>query len=204
MVLGDSLSAGFGIDVDHGWVNLLQQRIDDRGFDWRVVNASISGDTTRGALARLPRAIQRHQPDAVIVELGGNDGLRGLSLQEMSDNLAAIVERLHEHDIEVLMLGMRLPPNFGPAYTSAFHSVYERLASEYNLCWVPFFLQDVANDPSLMQGDGFHPNAAAQPLLLEAVWPEVRALLHDPGAGAAPCGQNVTGLTAQSGGNGNP
>jgi acyl-CoA thioesterase-1 len=177
LVLGDSLSAGYGIDTQKGWVALLQSRLRDNGLPHRVVNSSISGDTTSGALARLPRALSLHHPAIVIVELGGNDGLRGLSLQEMRENLAQIIRTVRDKGAKVLLLGMRLPPNYGTAYTEKFNAIYQQLAEAYGVPLVPFLLEGVANRPELMQDDGIHPRAAAQEQLLENVWPYLRPLL---------------------------
>ena len=177
MVLGDSLSAGYGIEIEQGWVRLLQGRLDTRGFAHRVVNASISGDTTRGGLARLDRALQEARPSIVIIELGGNDGLRGLALAETRSNLSAIIDAVVSHGAHVLLVGIRLPPNYGPAYTKRFESIFVELAEQFSIPLVPFLLEGVALDQSLMQGDGLHPKAEAQPTLLENVWPYLEALI---------------------------
>ncbi len=177
MVLGDSLSAGYGIEVGEGWVQLLQRRLDERAPGYRVVNASISGDTTRGARARLPEALRRNNPAIVVVELGGNDGLRGLALDETRENLAAIVAAASRHGAQVLLVGMRLPPNYGPAYTGRFEAIFRDISTRFDVPLVPFLLEGVALDPALMQPDGIHPNARAQPALLEVVWPHLASLL---------------------------
>jgi acyl-CoA thioesterase-1 len=177
LVLGDSLSAGYGIDPRLGWVALLQQRLTREGFAHRVVNASISGDTTRAGLARLPRALDRHRPAIVIIELGGNDGLRGLPLAEVRTNLAGAITLAQQHQAKVLLAGMRLPTNYGTGHGQAFHALYAELGSKYRVPLVPFFLEGVAADPALMQADGIHPNAAAQPKLLATVWPYLVPLL---------------------------
>lgn len=178
LIVGDSLSAGFGLRPGEAWPNLLEERLDSQGFGGKVVNASISGDTTRGALSRLPRALEVHAPDIVIIELGGNDGLRGFPLQVMRDNLAAMIKLSRDAGAHVLLLGMRLPPNYGQEYTEKFHAVYKKLAAERNVALVDFFLEDVAVKPELMQADGIHPTAEAQPVLLANVWPVLRDMLE--------------------------
>lgn len=177
LVLGDSLSAGYGIRVEQGWVALLQGRLGAQGYEYRVVNASASGETTGGALARLPRALEQHRPAVVIVELGGNDGLRGLPIAEVRANFESIVRLSRQAGARVLLVGMRIPPNYGPAYTQAFHELYVDLAARQRLPLVPFFLDGVALDDTLMQEDGLHPNARAQPALLDQLWPMLKPLL---------------------------
>lgn len=178
LVLGDSLSSAYGIDVDDGWVQLLQNRIDARGADYRVVNASISGDTTNGGAARLPAALRKHAPEVVVVELGGNDGLLGLPLGVTRANLERIIVESKNAGAQVLLLGMRLPPNYGPAYTEAFFAIYEDLAERHDVARVPFFLEGVGGVDGMMQNDGIHPVAAAQPVMLENVWPHLEPLLR--------------------------
>ena len=178
MVLGDSISSGYGIDAQKGWVALLQQRLQQRGYAFRVVNASIAGDTTSAARARLPAALERFHPRLVIVELGGNDGLRGLSLRQMQDNLAAIIELLQSRGIRVLLAGMRLPPNYGMAYTDRFHGVYADLARHHHVPLVPFLLEGVAGHASLMQDDGIHPAQIGQARLVDNLWPYLVPLLN--------------------------
>lgn len=178
MVLGDSLSAGFGLDQGDGWVSMLQRRLQDKSYDYRVVNASISGDTTSGALARVDRELERVRPEVVIVELGGNDGLRGLSLSQMQRNLAAIIDKIRSRGARVLLTGMQLPPNYGPAYTQAFQRVYRRLATEKKVALVPFLLEGIAQDRANFQPDGIHPTAAAQGRILDNVWQELEPLLR--------------------------
>jgi len=176
-VVGDSLSAAYGIRVEQGWVALLQERLKRQGYGHRVVNASSSGETTGGALARLPRALERHRPAVVIIELGGNDGLRGLPLADVRANFESLIRLSREADAQVLLVGMRIPPNYGPAYTQGFHELYGELARKHRLPLVPFFLDGIALDDSLMLEDGLHPNAAAQPKLLDQVWPQLKPLL---------------------------
>jgi acyl-CoA thioesterase-1 len=177
LVLGDSLSAAYGIRLEQGWVALLQNRLKAKGYGHRVINASSSGETTGGALARLPRALEKHRPAVVILELGGNDGLRGLPLAEVRANFEALIRLSRESRASVLLVGMRIPPNYGPAYTTAFHELYGDLAKRHRLPLVPFFLDGIALDDALMQEDGLHPSAAAQPRLLAQVWPKLEPLL---------------------------
>jgi acyl-CoA thioesterase I len=180
LVLGESLSAAYGIRLDQGWVALLGARLKQEGYGHRVVNASSSGETTGGALARLPRALERHRPAVVVIELGGNDGLRGLPVAKVRDNLDELIRLSRRSGAEVLLVGMRIPPNYGPTYTREFHALFGELAKTHGLPLVPFFLEGVALDDSLMQEDGLHPNAAAQPRLLARVWPKLEPLLaHD-------------------------
>jgi acyl-CoA thioesterase-1 len=177
LVLGDSLSAGFGMAASEGWVNLLRDRLGSQGFPHRVVNASISGDTTRGGLNRLPAALDTHRPDIVILELGGNDGLRGLPLQAMRDNLDQAIALSQEAGAKVLLVGMQIPPNYGPAYTRGFAQIYTQLAERHDLPLVPFLLAGVSEERRLMQADNIHPTAAAQPRLLDNIWPRLEPLL---------------------------
>jgi acyl-CoA thioesterase-1 len=178
LVLGDSLSAGYGIRVDQGWVALLQARLKNKGYGHVVVNASASGETTGGALARLPRALQRHRPGVVIVELGGNDGLRGLPLADVRRNFESIIGQSRAAGAKVLLVGMLIPPNYGPAYSKGFADLYTDLARKRQLPLVPFFLEGIALDDDLMQEDGFHPTAAAQPKMLDLLWPKLQPLLQ--------------------------
>jgi acyl-CoA thioesterase-1 len=182
LVVGDSLSAGYGIEMREGWVTLLQQRLIKKGFPHTVVNASISGDTTSGGRARLPDVLKRHRPQIVIIELGGNDGLRGLSLRETRANLDAMIRIAQSAGAQVLLVGIHLPPNYGPEFTSKFHAIYTELARAHNTALVPFLLEGVALTPGLMQSDGIHPRAAAQPHLLDNVWPFLKPLLKQDSA----------------------
>ena len=177
LVLGDSLSSAYGLDVDDGWVHLLQERLQESQAGYRVVNASITGDTTKGGTTRLPRALDEHRPDIVVVELGGNDGLRGLPLSVTRANLERIIVDAQSAGARVLLLGMRLPPNYGPAYSNAFHAIYEELANQYQASRVPFLLEGVGGVDEMMQADGIHPRAAAQPVMLDNVWPHLKPLL---------------------------
>jgi acyl-CoA thioesterase-1 len=177
LVVGDSISAGFGLDTRQGWVTLLQQRLRDEGFDDKVVNASISGDTSAGGQARLAALLARHRPEVVVLELGGNDGLRGQPPQQLQQNLASMIDRSRAAGAKVLLLGMRLPPNYGVRYTTAFAQVYQTLATEKQVPLVPFFLEGVGGVPELMQADGIHPAQKAQKQLLENAWPAIKPLL---------------------------
>jgi acyl-CoA thioesterase-1 len=178
LVLGDSLSSGYGIDVSEGWVNLLSKRLKERGFPHQVVNASISGDTSGGGLARLPAALERSQPDIVILELGGNDGLRGLSLKTLKGNLAAMIELCRQAGAQVMLAEMQIPPNYGPQYTEKFQSIYTELTEHYDVTLIPFLLHGIAGNPVLMQEDGIHARAESQPLIVDNVWPVLRPLLE--------------------------
>lgn len=178
LVFGDSISAGYGINVDAGWVALLQAKLDKRGYGYRVINASVSGETTAGGLERLPRALALHHPDILILELGGNDGLRALPATRMRANLERMVALARAARARVLLLGMRIPPNYGPRYTREFHRAFVHLARRDKLAFVPFLLHGIALRPELMQADGLHPNRLGQPLLLANVWPALRPLLR--------------------------
>ncbi len=177
VVIGDSISAAYGIQTDQGWVSLLQRRL---GAAFEVVNASISGDTTSGGLARLPRTLETHKPDLVIVELGGNDGLRGYPIANIHANLLAMTEAVIAAGAVPVLAGMRIPPNYGPRYTRAFHGIYTDVAAATGAALVPFLLDGVATDAGLMQRDGIHPTAAAQPRLLDNAWPILKPLLQAP------------------------
>ena len=178
LVVGDSLSAGYGVAVDSTWVALLQKRLAAQGYGYRVVNASISGDTTGGARTRLPRALELHKPAVVILELGGNDGLRGLPLRQVRENFEFLIERSQAAGAKVVLVGMRMPPNYGAAYADGFHALYGELAKRYGTPLLGFFLDGVALDEKLMQADGIHPTAAAQPRLLDNLWPALQKVLE--------------------------
>ncbi|MEK0364251.1 arylesterase [Pseudomonas sp. CBC3] len=177
LVVGDSISAAFGLETSQGWVHLLQQRLEDKALDHRVVNASISGDTSAGGLSRLPALLDEHEPEVVILELGGNDGLRGQSPAQLKQNLAAMTEMSQQADAKVLLLGMRLPPNLGQRYTTAFAQAFDSLAADKELPYVPFFLEGVGGVEGMMQPDRIHPTASAQQRLLDNVWPVLEPLL---------------------------
>lgn len=183
LVYGDSLSAGFGIAVDQSWPALLGQRLKQNGSNgsnsgqWTVVNASISGETTAGGRSRLDAALKQFQPQIVILALGANDGLRGLPVKTMSDNLAAMVAAAKKQKARILLVGMRLPPNYGPDYTRDFETAFSRLAKREKLPLLPFLLEPIAGDRSAFQNDNLHPLAAAQPKLLEHVWAPLKPML---------------------------
>lgn len=174
LVMGDSLSAAYGIERDEGWVSLLAERLEG---DAQVINASISGETTSGGLQRFTELLGQQQPDIVLIELGGNDGLRGLSPNQMQANLANMIEQSQDAGAQVLLLGIDIPPNYGQAYREAFTSVFYSLAEEYDVSLVPFLLENIALNDALMQSDGIHPTADAQPIILENVWPELKPLI---------------------------
>ena len=178
LIVGDSLSAAYGIPVDQGWVALLQQQLAAEHYPHTLVNASISGDTTANARARLPETITRHRPAIVILELGGNDGLRGLSLAAMKDNLAAMISAVRQAGAEVLLVGVELPPNYGTRFTDKFRAVYRELAAEYGVALLPSLVDGVGTRPELMQRDGIHPNARAQPLIAGRVREALLPLLQ--------------------------
>src|ERR1700692_341271 len=179
LVFGDSISAGYGLaHVERGWVALLQTRLKDQEYGYQVVNASVSGETTAGGLARLPRALSLHQPKIVILELGGNDGLRALPIAQMRANLVRMIDLSTAAGAKVLLLGMRMPPNYGPDFTEQFRLCYSEVARDKKVPLVPFLLNDIALSPNLMQADGFHPNELAQPQLLANVWPTLQPLLR--------------------------
>ncbi|WP_459205227.1 arylesterase [Pseudomonas sp. MLB6B] len=177
LVVGDSISAGFGLNTGQGWVNLLQKRLEQEGNVTQVVNASISGDTSAGGRARLPALLKAHKPDLVVVELGGNDGLRGQAPDQLQQNLASMIDQARDSGAKVALLGMRLPPNYGVRYTTAFANVYTDLAKAKDVPLVPFFLEGVGGVPQLMQADGIHPAQGAQQRLLENAWPVIEPLL---------------------------
>jgi acyl-CoA thioesterase-1 len=177
VVLGDSLSAEYGIDRDTGWVALMRKRLAQSALNYNVVNASISGETTEGGLTRLPAVLKRAHPSLVIVELGANDALRGVPIATTTDNLRRIIEASKAVGAKVVMIGMRVPPNFGPDYAEKFYDTFGDLAKQYHAGYVPFLLDGIADDPTQFQADQIHPTAAAQPRLLENVWPSVKPLL---------------------------
>ncbi len=179
LVLGDSLSAGYGIDTERGWVARLAERIERAGLPHRVVNASVSGETTVGGLTRLPALLDRHRPAVLVIELGANDGLRGWDFAVMRENLTRLVVQGREAGARVLLIGVRLPPNYGASYTDGFQAVFMEVAAEQGVPLVPTLLKGVAEDWSLMQADGLHPTAEAQERLLDNVWPTLQPLLAD-------------------------
>jgi acyl-CoA thioesterase-1 len=177
VVLGDSISAGYGIEVKQGWVALLQEKLAQANSHYVIINASISGDTTAGGLARIDKLLDTHKPDVVLVELGANDGLRGLPPRLVKDNLAEITRRAQKAGAKVLLLSMRIPPNYGKRYTEMFYDVYPQLSKELGVPYMPFILEDVALVKELMQPDGLHPNAKAQPMIADKVWVNLQPLL---------------------------
>ena len=177
LVLGDSLSAGYGIDRQRGWVQLLQNRLRQSGYAYQVVNASVSGDTTDSGLSRLPYALKQHQPGIIIIELGGNDGLRGLALSQLQTNLNQLVSISKQAGAKVILCRERIPPNLGPVYSTKFSEQFEAVATKQKVPLVPYLLKGVADDPALMQADGIHPNEKGQPGMLENVWPVLLPLL---------------------------
>jgi len=178
LVLGDSLSAAYNMPTEQGWVALLDKRLDEAPGSHQVINASIAGDTTSGGLARFPQALQSHQPDIVILALGTNDGLRALGLSSIKENLAKIIELTESQGGQVLLAGMQLPPNYGPFYNNKFSAIYRDLASSYEVSLIPFLLDQVGGVNELTQTDGLHPNAKAQPLILDNIWPHLQNLLE--------------------------
>jgi acyl-CoA thioesterase I len=178
LVFGDSVSAGYGIRVEQGWVSLLARKISQLGYGFRVVNASVSGETTAGGLARLPHALDLQKPKILVLELGGNDGLRSLPLASTQENLDQMITLARSHGAAVLLVGMRMPPNYGERYTTGFQKMYVDLAAKYRLALVPFLLEKTALNPTLMQADGIHPTEAGQPLLLDTVWPKLAPLIQ--------------------------
>ena len=177
LVFGDSLSAGYGIDVDQSWVALLQKRFEETGYEHRVVNASISGETTEGGAARIDQAIATFAPELVILALGGNDGLRGFPPARIKNNLETMAQRARASGADVVLLGIRIPTNYGTRYSKAFEAVYADVAAELDIQWIEFFMEGVALNDELLLDDRIHPNAEAQPVLLDNAWPIIRATL---------------------------
>lgn len=177
VIVGDSLSAAYGMEISESWPSLLQQRLHENGHAYRVFNSSITGDTTQGGLTRLPRLLERHRPAVVILEMGGNDGLRGLPVEVTRSNLASMIEQSRAAGAKVILAEMRIPPNYGQSYTEKFNDTYQELTAEYGIVLLPFLLQDIALEPGLMQDDGIHPTVAAQPLILDQVWAALEPLL---------------------------
>lgn len=178
MILGDSLSAGYGVSVQQGWVHLLQKRLDQQyPKQHKVVNASVSGETTSGALARLPKLLQTHRPDLVVIELGGNDGLRGQPPQMIQKNLASLIQQSQKAKAKVIVFGIKMPPNYGQAYSKAFENNYKVVSQQYKVKLLPFFMQGVAGNKTLMQKDLIHPNAKAQTILLNNAYPYIKGAL---------------------------
>lgn len=183
LVMGDSLSAAYGIDVEDGWVNLLQARLDAQNCSVRVINASVSGETSSGGLTRLPALLDRYTPALVILELGGNDGLRGQPLSALQDNLNEMIELSRDVGAQTLLAGMQIPPSYGRRYADQFAQIYTTLAEQHALPLIPFLLDGVAGNLDLMQRDGIHPTAEAQPRILDNVWRSLQPLLEQGGQG---------------------
>jgi acyl-CoA thioesterase-1 len=177
LVVGDSLSAGYGIDIKQGWVTLLEQRLKTQGYGYRVVNASVSGETSTGARGRLQKLLELHRPNIMILEIGANDGLRGMPIKQTKDNLTTLVTQAKAAGARVLIAGMQMPPNYGAKYTQEFAAVFADVAREQRQPLIPFFLDGIALDMQLIQADGLHPTAAAQPRLLDNVWPLLKPML---------------------------
>ena len=177
LIFGDSLSAGFGIDVDQSWATLLQSRLATLGYEHRVINASISGETTEGGVTRIGAALERFQPVLIILELGGNDGLRGFPADRLRGNLEKIVVAAKDSGANVVLLGIRIPMNYGPRYTEAFENSFRQVALAQDVPWIEFFMEGIALNDDLLQEDRIHPNAKAQPLLLDNAWPIISASL---------------------------
>ena len=175
--MGDSLSAGYGIEVSQGWVALLDARLKSQGYGYKVVNASASGETSAGARARLPKLVELYKPSILVLEIGANDGLRGLPLKQTQENLTFMLNLADSNQTRSVLLGMQIPPNYGARYTEQFYALFADQAKNRKLPFVPFFLDGVALDMNLMQADGLHPTAAAQPRLLDNVWPVLKPLL---------------------------
>ena len=184
VVVGDSLSAAYKIPMDKGWVHLLDGRLAKQGYRYRVVNASIPGDTTAGGLARLPDDLKRYHPAIVIIALGGNDGLQGLPLQQMQSNLTKMVGLARKSGERVLLVGVRMPPNYGPVYTRRFEDVFKDVARKTGVPLVPEILAGVATHPTLMQSGGLHPKAAGEPQVLDNIWKGLLPLLGKPESAA--------------------
>jgi acyl-CoA thioesterase-1 len=180
LVYGDSLSAAYGIPRDQGWVELLQRRLSEEGYSHRVANASVSGETTSGGLSRFDATLDETRPSLVILELGANDGLRGLPVPDMKRNLTSMIEAARKQKAKVMLLGMRIPPNYGPVYTREFADAFHQLAREHKLPLVPFFLDGVAGNRQLVLDDGLHPAASAQEKLLDNVWEKLEPMLGKP------------------------
>ncbi len=179
LIYGDSLSAAYGIAQQQGWVALLKEKLHAESLDYDIINASISGETTSGGLTRFEKTLQQTQPKIVILELGANDGLRGLPVKDMQKNLASMILQGKQSGAKILLIGMRIPPNYGPKYTDEFSQTYVNLASQHNVALVPFMLDHIAAKPDLIQQDGLHPNVLGQPIILKNIWPALQKLLKN-------------------------
>jgi len=178
MVFGDSLSSAYGLPQEAGWVSLLKKRLQQEQLDYQVINTSVTGETTRGGLSRIAQSLATHHPAIVILELGGNDGLRGQPVEATRDNLEGIIKACQLHGAKVLLIGMRLPPNYGTAYTQKFQSIYPELAKRYTLPLMPYMLEGFGHDPAMFQPDRIHPAAAAQPIILDNIWKTLKPMLR--------------------------
>ena len=177
LVLGDSLSAAYGMEVSESWPSLLQERLEAEGLAYEVFNSSIAGETTQGGLARLPRLLEKQRPAVVLIELGGNDGLRGLPLEVTRSNLASMIDQSRAIGAAIILSEIRIPPNYGRTYTEKFNGLFHELAEQDGVTLLPFLLQDIALEPGMMLPDGIHPTAAAQPVILDVVWAQLAPLL---------------------------
>ena len=177
LIFGDSLSAGYGIEVDQSWAALLQARLRDQGYEHQVINASISGETTEGGATRIDTALADFSPELIILELGGNDGLRGFPAARMKGNLEKIVTRAKASGAAIVLLGIRIPTNYGPRYSAEFEGVFRQVSEEFDVQWIEFFMEGIALNDDLLQDDRIHPNAVAQPMLLDNAWPIISATL---------------------------
>ena len=177
LVVGDSISSAYGMDYEKGWVSLLEARLDDSAKDYQVINASITGDVSASGRTRLPKLLTRHLPNLVIIELGGNDGLRGLPIKELKTNLGGMITDSLDSGARVVLAGMKILPNYGPRYTQAFEKVYQDLAAENSITLIPFILEGIGGVPDKMQADGIHPNEQAQPTIVDNVWVKLAKLL---------------------------
>ena len=177
VIFGDSLSAGYGIEVDQSWAALLQARLNEQGYEHQVVNASITGETTEGGATRINNALKEFSPDLIILELGGNDGLRGIPTSQMKANLSKIVSRAKASGAAVVLLGIRIPTNYGARYSTEFEAVFRQVSTDLDVHWIEFFMEGIALNDDLLQDDRIHPNAIAQPILLDNAWPVISATL---------------------------
>lgn len=177
LIYGDSLSAAYGISQQQGWPTLLQKKLIVKHYQYDVINTSISGETTSGGLSRLTAVLDEFKPNIIILELGANDGLRGLPLKEMTQNLSAMITLSKKYKAKVLLVGMRIPPNYGPKYTASFSQTYKQLSQQHKISLVPFMLESVAAKPALIQEDGLHPNTLGQPFILENIWSKLQVML---------------------------
>ncbi len=177
LIYGDSLSAAYGIQQQQGWASLLQKKLNSQHYHYDVINASVSGETTSGGLSRISSTLAETQASIIVIELGANDGLRGLPLKEMTVNLNIMITQSKKAKAKVLLIGMRIPPNYGLQYTESFNQIYRQLSQEHKISLVPFMLENVAAKPNLIQEDGLHPNGLGQPIILENIWPQLQLLL---------------------------